>query len=261
MQSRTTTSTVAATATTIAMILLLSACGPTRVSGRVEIPTPLIDRMPVNVALHVPKEFSEYDHKESRKVSGKWDFPIGKVQTESITKVVNAMFERVATVDSVENAAAADPSIRMVLEPQVDDYSFVTPQDAGGPFFAVSVKYRMSIYTPDGKLADSWAFTGYGTAISKGVDSSGPLEDATALAIRDACAKLATEFRSQDVVKELLGTAAPSQPAAPSTPAPAEKSPAEKPDAPSAPKAAPGAAPPPSSTLPPDSKGTPTSSP
>lgn len=199
--------------------LAVSGCGPTRIMARADIPPPLVEPAPVTVALHVPAEFVQYTHKESRKVSGKWEFMLGKAQSESFDKLLNAMFLHVVRVDSVENAAA-NPGIRAILEPSIDEYSFVTPQDAGGPFYAVSIKYRMSIYAPDGKLADSWAFTGYGTAISKGVNSEEPLENATALAIRDAGAKLATEFREQEVMKELLST----DPSKAASPAPSEPS-------------------------------------
>jgi hypothetical protein len=215
---------IAAGGALLAVAAFLGGCGPTRVIAHADIPQPLIDQQPVTVGLHVPKEFSEHVHKESRKVSGKWEFALGKAQTESVQKLLDAMFLHVVPVDSVEAAAAANPEIRAILEPSIDEYSFVTPQDAGGPFFAVSIKYRMSIYAPDGKLADSWAFTGYGTAVSKGVNSEEPLERATALAIRDAGAKLATEFREQEVMKELLAKdpSAPAPPAPPAAPAATE---------------------------------------
>jgi hypothetical protein len=237
MVTRSSTSVVACGALLSAAVLL-GGCGPTRIMAHADIPQPLIEQQPVTVALHVPKEFSEHVHKESRKVTGKWEFALGKAQTETVGKLLDAMFLHVVPIDSVEGGAASNPEIRVILEPSIDEYSFVTPQDAGGPFFAVSIKYRMSIYAPDGKLADSWAFTGYGTAISKGVNSEEPLQRATALAIRDAGAKLATEFREQEVMKELLGkdpsapveTPGPPKSDTPATPAstPATSSP-EKP--------------------------------
>ena len=94
--------------------------------------------------------------------------------------------------------------MRAILEPSIEEFAFVTPRDAGSPFFAVSIKYRVNIYLPDGKLADSWGFTGYGTAPAQGLSSAPPLQTATALAMRDAGAKLAVEFREQATVRGLL---------------------------------------------------------
>jgi hypothetical protein len=118
---------------------------------------------------------------------------------------MSAMFERVVPVESVSAGQAhADNGVRAILEPSVEEFAFVTPRDAGSPFFAVSIKYRVNIYLPNGKLADSWGFTGYGTAPAQGLSSAPPLQTATALAMRDAGAKLAVEFREQATVRGLL---------------------------------------------------------
>jgi hypothetical protein len=111
--------------------------------------------------------------------------------------------------------------VTAILEPSVEEYAFVTPRDAGSPFFAVSIKYRVNVYTADGKLADSWGFTGYGTSPAGGLSNTEPLENATALAMRDAGAKLIVEFRDQPVVRGLFPgaeTADDPPPASPSTP-------------------------------------------
>jgi hypothetical protein len=134
------------------------------------------------------------------------------------------MFEHVVVVESVNAGAQAGGEVRAILEPSVEEYAFVTPRDAGSPFFAVSIKYRVNIYSPDGRLADSWGFTGYGTSPSSGLSSSAPLATATALALRDAGAKLAVEFREQAIVRGLMPDAA--QPVGAPAPSAAEPSPA-----------------------------------
>ena len=198
-----------------AAAVLLSGCGPVRLLASTNIPTPLVSKMPITVALFVPKEFSEHVHKEER-WSTDWNIELGKAQTEGITRLLNAMFERVVSVDSVAAGAQLGPEVRAILEPSIEEYAFVTPRDAGSPFFAVSIKYRVNVYAPDGKLADSWGFTGYGTSPSQGVSSAPPLSQATALAMRDAGAKLAVEFREQPVLRSLLPEAANAdEPAAP----------------------------------------------
>jgi hypothetical protein len=214
----------------IAAAILLSGCGPIRLLASTNIPTPLVTKLPITVALFVPKEFAEHVHKEER-WSTDWNIDLGKAQTEGMTRLLNAMFAHVVSVDSVA-AGAQVPDVRAILEPSIEEYAFVTPRDAGSPFFAVSIKYRMNVYAPDGKLADSWGFTGYGTSPSQGVSSAPPLSQATALAMRDAGAKLAVEFREQPVLRSLL-------PDVPSADAPAETSaPASTPPAQTAPEAA-----------------------
>jgi hypothetical protein len=183
--------------------LLLAGCGPVKLVATTNIPPPLVVKIPASVALFVPKEFADYAHDEERSGTD-WHIEIGKAQTDGLSRLLNAMFERVVRIDNLNAGASAGPDIRAILEPSVEEYAFVTPRDAGSPFFAVSIKYRINVYTPDGRLADSWGFTGYGTAPSQGITSDAPLTQATALAMRDAGAKLATEFREQAIVRGLI---------------------------------------------------------
>jgi hypothetical protein len=186
-----------------AALVLIAGCGPVKLVANTNIPPPLVVKIPIAVALFMPSEFSGYVHKEER-WSTDWHVDLGKAQTDGITRLFSAMFERVVTVDSVNAGTQVPGGVTAILEPSIEEYAFVTPRDAGSPFYAVSIKYRVNVYLPDGKLADSWGFTGYGTSPSQGLSSQAPLSTATALAMRDAGAKLAVEFREQAVMRGLL---------------------------------------------------------
>jgi len=229
-----------------AAMVLLAGCGPVKLVASTNIPPPLVVKIPIGVALFVPTEFSSYVHKEER-WSTKWQIELGQAQTDGITRLMNAMFEKVVTVDSVNAGTQVPGGVAAILEPSIEEYAFVTPRDAGSPFYAVSIKYRVNVYMPDGKLADSWGFTGYGTSPSQGLSSEAPLHAATALAMRDAGAKLAVEFREQPVMRGLL----PGGQTADTPPPPAQTAPAASgasgettpPSAPPAPEAATPSAP------------------
>jgi hypothetical protein len=184
-------------------LVLLAGCGPVTLVANTNIPPPLVAKLPIGVALFMPQEFSSYVHKEER-WSTDWHVELGKAQTDGLTRLFAAMFERVVTVDSVNAGTQVPGGVAAILEPSIEEYAFVTPRDAGSPFYAVSIKYRVNVYLPDGKLADSWGFTGYGTSPAQGLSSQAPLSAATALAMRDAGAKLAVEFREQAVLRGLL---------------------------------------------------------
>jgi hypothetical protein len=210
-------------------LVTLAGCGPVKLIANTNIPAPLVVKMPIAIALFIPKEFSSYVHNEER-WSTDWHVELGKAQSEGITRLMNAMFERVVQVESVgAGQQHASNGVRAILEPSIEEFAFVTPRDAGSPFFAVSIKYRVNIYLPDGKLADSWGFTGYGTAPAEGLSSAPPLQTATALAMRDAGAKLAVEFREQATVRGLLPEGATAdtipKPAAEQPAAPAQAEP------------------------------------
>lgn len=184
-------------------MLLVAGCGPVRLTATANIPTPLVVKVPIGVAMFVPTDFTEYVHKEER-WGTTWNIELGKAQTEALKRLMSAMFERVVLVDNLNAGSQPGLDVQAILEPSIEEYAFVTPRDAGSPFYAVSIKYRVNVYSADGKLADSWGFTGYGTSPSEGISSAGPLAQATSLALRDAGAKLAVEFREQAVVRGLL---------------------------------------------------------
>lgn len=206
-------------------LIVLGGCGAVRITARPHVPAPLTYRMPAVVALHVPHEFAQYLHKEER-YGSKWEVAIGTGQAETLTRLLQAMFEEVIVVSDV--AANSDARVRAILEPAVDEYSFITPRDAGSPVYAVSIKYRINIYTAQGRLADSWGFTGYGSVADSGLARDEPMRRATELAIRDAGAKLVAEFRDQAAMQEVLEgkqEAAPAATAEPATPSAPEKVP------------------------------------
>jgi hypothetical protein len=138
-------------------------------------------------------------------------------------RILNAMFNRVVAVPAPTAGAATDSEIRGVLEPVLEDFAFVTPIDSGSPMYAASLRYRINLYSPAGELAESWTFTGYGSQPASQFPGKGDeaLALATRLAMRDAGAKLAAEFREQAIARGLLpapGPATPTEVEAPPAP-------------------------------------------
>ena len=186
---------------------LLAACAPTRFETQSDIPQPLIEKIPVVVGVHMPLEFTAKVYEEKREGGGgEYSIGLGKAQSAGFMRILNAMFNRVVPVASPRDAAATDPEIRGVLEPVLEDYAFVTPADSGTPTYAASLRYTIRLYSPQGELAESWSFTGYGAQPASQFPGKGDeaLAAATRLAMRDAGAKLAAEFREQAIARGLL---------------------------------------------------------
>jgi hypothetical protein len=215
-----------AVAAALALLLLATACAPTRFEASSDIPQPLLERIPVVVGMHVPQEFREKVYEEKREQGGgEYVIGLGKAQTAGFTRILNAMFERVVEVSSPAAAVATDAAIRGVLEPSLDDVAFVTPADSGTSTYAVSLRYSVRLYSPQGELVESWAFTGYGSQPSSMFPGKGDaaLAAATRLALRDAGAKLAAEFRDQAIARGLLPSSQPAPPAEVQMPLPARQ--------------------------------------
>lgn len=215
-----------------ACALPLAACGPARFEASPTIPPPLVERIPVVVGLYVPPAFRDQVHEEKR-WGTQWIISLGRPQTDGFTRLMNAMFLRVVPVAAPDAGARTDPEIRGVIEPVLEDFAFVTPRDAGAAFYAASLRYRVNGYSPTGQLRESWTFTGYGSVPTTALPTGGTelLQQATALAMRDAGAKLAAELHEQAIVRGLLSTAPAGSPA-PSTPPDALTEAAPPPEAP-----------------------------
>lgn len=192
------------------MLVLLPGCGTTQFETQSVIPPPLVTRIPVVVGVRVSPEFRTAVHREERD-GAEYVIAVGKAQSDGFDRLMQAMFERVVPVPAIETGAVTDPEVRGVFEPVLEDFSFVTPRDTGTPLYAVSLKYRINAYTPAGKAVDSWTFTGYGAQAGRSMPGRGKvaLQQAASLAMRDAGAKIAVEFREQAIVRGLIDQDAP----------------------------------------------------
>lgn len=207
---------VAAPAACASLLLaLLAGCGPTKFEAKTDIPQPLIEKIPVVVGVHLPLEFTNKVYEEKRpNGGGEYSIGLGPAQSAGFMRVLNAMFQRVVPVSAPKDAAATDPEIRGVLEPVLEDFAFVTPGDSGTPNYAASLRYTLRLYSPQGELAESWTFTGYGSQPAEKFPGKGDeaLAAATRIAMRDAGAKLAAEFREQAIARGLVPSLAPAAP-------------------------------------------------
>lgn len=192
-----------------AIAVLACGCAPTQFETVVDVPQPLIEKIPVVVGVHLPLEFREKVYEEKRDSGVQYHIGLGRAQSAGIMRIFEAMFLRVVPVSSPADAARIDPEIRGVLEPTLDDYAFVTPLDSGTPNYSASLRYTIRLYSPQGELVDSWTFTGYGSQPGSSFPGRGDeaLQAATRLAMRDAAAKLAAEFHEQAIARGLIGPA------------------------------------------------------
>ena len=210
-------------------LVVAAACSPTRFEAATDVPAPLIEKIPITIGTHLPLEFREKVYEEKRSGGGgEYTIGLGKAQSTGFMRILEAMFQTVVVVSSVTNAAREDASIRGVLEPVLEDYAFVTPADSGTQVYAASLRYTIRLYSPQGELADSWTFTGYGSQPASAFPGKGDdaLESATRLALRDAAAKLAAEFREQAIARGLVSPGAAQVPTEVTAPRPPQGKPA-----------------------------------
>ena len=64
-----------------------------------------------------------------------------------------------ATVD----AARLEPGLLAIFEPRIEQFSFASAKETGGVYCAVTIRYQIYIYAPNGELVDTLTLTGYGS--------------------------------------------------------------------------------------------------
>ncbi len=193
-----------------ASLLLLASgfagCGGVNVATESSVPVPLVDPMPLTVGIYYSEDFSKAAHSEERWGTD-WKIDLGPYHVHMADKLFASEFRETVPVADLKSLPA-NPPYKAIIEPRIEQYSFITPRDTGAKYFAVTIRYRINVYAPSGELADSLTFTGYGSdASGSGMTSTKPMVQATKAAMRDAAAKFLVQFPEQDVAKKLLAGA------------------------------------------------------
>lgn len=191
----------------LAAIALVTGCAKVIVRPEGDLPKALIVPAPAKVAVVVTPETANYTHKESR-ASVDYEAQLGAAHKHLVEEIFKAEFTDAKMFDSVD-AARLEPGILAIFEPRIEQFSFANAKETGGVYCAVTIRYQIGIYAPDGTRVDTLTLTGYGSGpapqIGNGQDE---LAIAGYAAMRDAAAKFLTQFPSLDVAKPLLASRA-----------------------------------------------------
>jgi hypothetical protein len=238
-----------------AVLLALAACGGIDIKPDPLLPHPLMQPLPTAVGLILPNELRNYLHKETR-WGVQWRIELGAGHVHLMQDVFKDSFSHVEEFKDLA-AARQGSGLKALFEPTIDQYSFVTERDTGGRYYAVTIRYRINLYTPAGEKVDTLTLTGYGSALAGSISNGKPLDHATLSAMRDAAAKFLVQFpelpagallaHDQPLVvqpvtadntqidavpiEESEGEAPPVRPAPPAVAPPAPPPPPEKPSA------------------------------
>lgn len=182
-----------------AALFALTACGGVQMAPVPVIPKALVVAVPAKVGVVIPADMKSYTHNETRG-GVSWSIALGAGHQQQMRALYGAGFREVVEFDDLQAAQRAT-GLAGIFEPRIDQYSFATPRDTGGEYAAVTIRYRINVYAPDGGAVDSFTLTGYGSAASGGGLAGGgePVDLATRAAMRDATAKFLTQFPAQKV--------------------------------------------------------------
>jgi hypothetical protein len=183
------------------LLAALAGCGGVQIKPEPVLPKALVRPLPARVGLVIQPEMRNLQHKETRWGVG-WQVALGAGHVRLARDLFKSEFGEVVEFSDLATARAA-PGLKAIFEPRIEQYSFATARETGGRHYAVTIRYRINLFAPDGTLADSYTLTGYGSALAKGMSSGRPLERASRAALRDAAAKFLVQFPDQQAGKLL----------------------------------------------------------
>jgi hypothetical protein len=187
----------------IAALALVAGCSKVIVRPEGDLPKALVVPAPAKVAVVVTPETANYTHKESR-AGTDFEAQLGPSHKHLVEEIFKAEFTDAKVFDSVD-AARLEPGILAIFEPRIEQFSFANAKETGGVYCAVTIRYQIGIYAPNGQQIDTLTLTGYGSGPAAQIGNG---EDELAIAgyaaMRDAAAKFLTQFPSLDVAKPLL---------------------------------------------------------
>jgi hypothetical protein len=186
----------------LAIVTCLAACGA-HVPVSTSIPDPLVEAMPLTVAVVYDEDFSKYSYSEES-AGADWTINLGDSNTRMLDKVLNKSFARVVRREEMPKEGEDLTGIDFLLKPEVDEYAFLTPADSGVDFYSVSIRYNLAAYAPNGLKIDDWQINSYGRTKASKLQPKDSLAAATDVALRDAAAALALDFRDRPRIRALL---------------------------------------------------------
>ena len=176
----------------VSLLLILTACEQSmtlRVES--EIPTPVIERIPVKIGVFYQDELRNYVSEENSDERPKWKIESGSSHVDLFEQILSSMFQEVTEVAGTTAAATVDA----VLAPSVAEMQFALPAETKTDFYEAWVKYDMELHDPDGSRIANWSVTGYGKSSTEFMKSRDKgLNAAVNQALRDAGAKFALGF-------------------------------------------------------------------
>lgn len=165
------------------------------------IPTPLVEKVPLNVHLSFTEEFRNHIYQENEKSRVLSSLNLAEAQLF----MFDSIFSNMTTLVSAD-----DPSKDLTVEPEMLEFQYTAPAETKLKQYEVFLKYRLKLINKDDSTLADWIIKGYGkTPTALLATAAQAFNSAANVALRDVGAQLATRFPDQQKIKELVGRKSP----------------------------------------------------
>lgn len=184
------------------LVVLAAGCAAT-VAVEQSFPLPLVEPLPLRMAIHYPESLAEYVYREDE-AERDWTVQLGAANVRMFDSVFTSLFRESRRVTNLEAAAQELEQLDGIVSPVVDAFEFSLPGQTADGRVGVWIRYNVDVHAADGQLIIRWPVTAYGQSGVDGLGEEQSMERAIVLAMRDAAATIAVEFPRQPQVRERL---------------------------------------------------------
>lgn len=179
----------------VVTLLLLGACANT-VTVKGQVPTPLVEKIPLSADLIYSDEFKNYTYSEEDKARALKSLNFGSAQIDMFNDVFSAILSQ-----PDENRQDRDLTIR----PEIIDFQYTVPRETKSKLYEVWLKYRLRISNSSNQELADWVVKGYGkTPTATFTSTTSAFNSAANVALRDVGAQLSIGFARQPSIKALV---------------------------------------------------------
>ena len=180
-----------------------------------DFPTPLVETIPVAVGLYYEPELRDFIHAEALPRSSTWIIDLGDANVAMLDPLYANMFASTREIADLPLSPDQTTGVDAVLRSGLQAFQFDVPRTTRDEFVEVWLQYRLQLLRPDGSVVIEWEVPGYGKAEIDG-NREDAVHRASIVAMREAGARISTQFRQQPAVSDWLeefnyGEAQPSE--------------------------------------------------
>ena len=189
------------------LFILCQSCSQSIVMTSV-IPEPLVAKIEnFNIAVIYDDNIKNYQFENinsaSEEATIKIDF--ANSQVNLFNKILQSFFP--GLIELPNNNSEMLSNVDLYMEPQLDAFEFLSPEESRNDKYAVWLKYKIDIFDNKKTLLSSWHITGYGEQDTLSFGRNESLTKAIDLALRDTGVNLAIQIEDDfDKLVKLIST-------------------------------------------------------
>ena len=171
------------------------------------VPEPLVEKIEnFNLAVIYEDNIQNYQYENiNSKSSACCEIDFSDSQLNLFRKILRSFFP--GLIELPNNNSEMLSNVDLYMEPQLDAFEFLSPEESRNDKYAVWLKYKIDIYDNKKTLLSNWYITGYGEQNTGSFGVSESLTKAIDLALRDTGVNLAIKIEDDfDKLVKLITT-------------------------------------------------------